>query len=139
MKRDVELVRPYDNLHTAARKMRDKGVGFLPVVDDQGKPVGTLTDRDITVRVSSQDHRPSNVSVREAMSPGAVTCRRWDDIHIAENLMARNQKSRIICVDESGVLIGVISLSDIAKMEEGPRAAEVLREVAQREAHPTVV
>jgi CBS domain-containing protein len=64
MKQDVEFVTPEDNIHTAARKMRDKGVGFLPVCDENGKPVGTLTDRDIAIRVAADDARPSNIGVR---------------------------------------------------------------------------
>jgi CBS domain-containing protein len=76
--------------------------------------------------------------VREVMSTGVVTCGRWDDIRIAEELMARHHMSRIMCVDEAGVLIGVISLSDIAEKEQGPQAAQVLRELTHREAAPAM-
>ncbi len=136
MKRYTEEVRPWDNLHSAARKMRDRGVGFLPVVDEQGRPIGTLTDRDIVVRCLAKDMRPSNATAREVMSTELVTCGRWDDLRVAEELMARHHKSRILCVDEKGVLAGIISLSDIAEKEEGAQAVRLMRAVSHREGSP---
>lgn len=136
MKRYIEEVRPWDNLHTAARKMRDRDVGFLPVVDEQGQPVGTLTDRDLVVRCLAEDKRPSNVAVREVMSTELVSCGRWDDLRVAEELMARHHKSRILCVGESGGLAGIISLADIAEKEEGAQAVRLMRQVSHREGTP---
>ena len=49
-------------------------------------------------------------------------------------LMADNHKSRIMCIDKDGLLVGVISLSDIAQHESGRRAAETLKQVSEREA-----
>ena len=50
--------------------------------------------------------------------------------------MGSRQKSRMIVTDESGRLVGVISLSDIAQVEEGLRASETMRQVTEREARP---
>ncbi|MBN1208704.1 MAG: hypothetical protein JXB05_27835 [Myxococcaceae bacterium] len=50
--------------------------------------------------------------------------------------MARHHKSRILCVDESGGLAGVISLADIAEKEEGAQAVRLMRQVTHREGTP---
>jgi hypothetical protein len=69
----VELVDPDTALHEAAQRMRDVGIGFLPVgVDD--RLVGTLTDRDITVRAVADGLDPKVARVREAMSRSLVYC-----------------------------------------------------------------
>jgi CBS domain-containing protein len=135
MKQDLAYVSHHDNVHKAARLMQKHGIGFLPVVDDDRKPLGALTDRDIVLRVCTDDHRPSNVSVRDAMTPELVVCRPLDDVRVAEDLMARRHVSRVMVVGDDGALVGVISLSDIALAEEDARVGSTLREVAAREAH----
>jgi CBS domain-containing protein len=140
MKHDFEYVTPDDNVHTAARKMRDRGVGFLPVCNPDRRPVGALTDRDIAVRVAAEDARPSNVGVREVMTTEVVTCSPNDDLRVAEERMAESRKCRIMCVDDEGKLVGVISLSDVMERETDDRlAAYAMRLIARRETRPTVV
>lgn len=140
MKHDFESVGPSDNVHTAARRMRDRGIGFLPVVDEDRRPIGTLTDRDIAVRVAAEDSRPSNVGVREVMTTELVFCKPTDDLRVAEERMAESRKSRIICCDDAGRIVGVISLSDVIEREEDDRlAAYTMRLIAGRETRPTVV
>lgn len=117
--------------HTAAR-MRSRKIGFLPVCDDTGRVVGTVTDRDLAVRVLAE-RSPSATPVRLVMTPGPVTCRPNDDLEVAEDLMRRYHKSRIICVDEGFKPVGVISLSDIATYDEAVRAGELLRAISERE------
>ena len=51
MKSDVECVEPRATVQDAARRMRDEEIGFLPVCDDSMKVLGTVTDRDLTIRV----------------------------------------------------------------------------------------
>ena len=131
MKRDIEAVTPWDNLRTAARKMRARGVGFLPVVDEEAHPIGAITDRDLTVRAVAEDHRPAQTRVREIMSGHPLTCGVRDDLRIAEERMVERHKSRIMCVNEDGALVGVISLADIAEREEGALALQLLREVSR--------
>lgn len=135
MKRDVAFVRAEDSLHEAARLMRKLEVGFLPVLDEHGRPVGALTDRDIVVRGCAEDRRPSAIAVREAMTPETVTCRPLHDLKEAEELMGARQKSRLMAVDDEGHLVGVISLSDVAEEDEPLAVGETIRDVAAREAH----
>lgn len=134
MKRDVECVSPRDTVEDAASRMRDANVGFLPVCDESNKVLGTLTDRDIAIRLVAA-RKPGGTHVEDVMTSEVVACRPEDDVREAENAMAQHQKSRIMCTDAGGRLLGVISLSDIAQHETGERASETLREVSEREVH----
>jgi len=67
------------------------------------------------------------------MTEGCVACSPDDDIETAAQKMAENKKSRIMCLDDAGRLVGVISLSDIAQRSER-RASDTLRQITQREA-----
>jgi CBS domain-containing protein len=132
MNTDVECVSAQTSVREAARKMRDQKVGFLPVCDDSMRAVGALTDRDIAVHVVAEDHK-STTPVEAIMSLEVIACRPEDDLSYARELMARSQKSRIMCIDSEGRLEGVISLSDIAQLDESAGGA-TLRHVSGREA-----
>ena len=132
MKRDVECVTPNDTAQSAARRMLDENVGFLPVCEESKKVIGTVTDRDLAIRLVAGG-LPGNSKIGEIMTREVVSCAPKDDIQKAEKLMAQNHKSRIMCLDGDGRLVGVISLSDIAQREQRGRAAETLRQVAERE------
>ena len=132
MKRDIECLSAEDTAQTAARKMREANVGFLPICDKANKVLGTLTDRDIAIRMVA-DAKPATTVVSDLMTRDIVSCRPKDDIRKAEQLMGNKQKSRILCTDESGKLVGIISLSDIAQRDTGG-VAQTMRAVTEREA-----
>jgi CBS domain-containing protein len=71
---------------------------------------------------------------KAAPAPEVVACGPDDDIRDAERAMTENHKSRVMCCDDGGRLVGVISLSDIAQHESGRRASETLRGISEREA-----
>lgn len=133
MKRDIECVSPRDSVETAAACMRDENIGFLPICDASRKVLGTLTDRDIAIRVVAA-RRAGSTACADVMTREVVSCHPDDDIRDAEEAMAENHKSRIMCCDDDGRLVGVISLSDIAQHESGRRASTTLREISEREA-----
>ena len=115
----------------AARIMRDENVGFLPVCDSKGRVLGTVTDRDLTVRLTA-DQLPATTALANVMTMDVISCQATDDVERAKDLMAGNHKSRLICLDDEARLAGVISLSDIAKTGD---ASGTLRAIAMREAH----
>jgi CBS domain-containing protein len=135
MKRDIACVTSDDAIQIAAAKMRGDNIGFLPVCDAKGHVVGTLTDRDIALRVVA-DARPASTLVHEVMTREVIACSPADDVHRAEQLMGRHKKSRIICVDDEGRPVGVISLSDIAQHASSEQTARTMRRVTMREVHP---
>jgi len=134
MKRNVQTVREADSVQWAAEKMAMANVGFLPVCDEMGRVLGAITDRDITIRSVAKGRAPGGCLVGEVMTRQVVACRPDDTLSDAERLMAQHQKSRVVITDGNGVLMGVISLSDIAENEPARRTAKTLRQVAAREA-----
>jgi CBS domain-containing protein len=109
----VDLVDPDTALRDAAQRMRDVGIGFLPVgVDD--RLVGTLTDRDITVRAVADGLDPKVARVREAMSRTLVYCFEDQDTGTAATLMAENKIRRLPVLNSAKRLVGVVSIGDLA-------------------------
>ena len=133
MKGDVLCVTARTTVAQAAAIMRDEQIGFLPVCDEARNVIGTVTDRDIAIRVVAENER-ANQSVELFMTTDVVACRSDDDLAIAQDLMGEMQVSRIVCLDEDGELDGVISLSDIAQVGDGTDATATLRSVTVREA-----
>jgi CBS domain-containing protein len=133
MQRDrLETIGLDEAVLVAADKMRRRNIGFLPVHDQSGVIVGTLTDRDIALRLVAEDLE-AKTPVRSVMTHGVVACRPSDDVHFAEELMGQRHKSRVVCLDPKGRLVGILSLADLARWETD-RAGEVLRKVTEREA-----
>lgn len=134
MKEDVECLKQTDTVQAAAQRMRDKNIGFIPICDDTEKVVGTVTDRDLAVRILADD-RSSSTSLSDVMSKDVVTCRPDDELQHAQDLMGKRQKSRILCTDEDGRPVGVISLSDVVQKAEEPTAVQTMQQITSREAH----
>ena len=133
MKRDVEFVTGADTVQAAARKMRSANIGFLPVCDPTTKKViGAITDRDLALRVIA-DAKGADTPIAAVMTQDIVSCKPEDDVARAEQLMSSRQKSRMIVTGPDSVLMGVISLSDLAQHDDR-NATRTLREVSQREA-----
>ncbi len=135
MKSEVECFRTHDPITKIARCMRDVNIGFAPIVDDDGHPLGVITDRDIAIRVCAEDKLASRTQAGEVMTHETIACRPSDELSLAEELMRRHRKSRLMVVNEQGRLVGVLSLSDIVEEETDWNAAEMLRDIADREVH----
>ncbi len=132
MQTDIECVSPMTSVKEAARRMRDLNIGFLPVCDEQMHPIGTLTDRDIAIRVVAESY-PASTPVEMFISYEVISCSPEDDVSYARHLMAQNRVSRIMCTNRKGRIEGIISLSDIAHLD-AIDAAQTLVHVAGREA-----
>jgi signal-transduction protein with cAMP-binding, CBS, and nucleotidyltransferase domain len=133
MKRDVQSIRPQDTVQLAAQRMRDENLGFLPVCDDSGQVLGTITDRDLAIRVLAGG-MSAETRIEDVFTHEVIACHPADDLYEAQAMMGRYHKSRIMCLDAGERLVGVISLSDIAQQSSEARAARTLRQVSQREA-----
>ncbi len=132
MKREPACISPSVSAGEAARRMRNDNIGFLPVCEADKRVLGTLTDRDIAIRLVAEN-KSADTPVEEIMTREVIAARPSDDILQAEQLMAKHHKSRMLCIDEQERLVGVISLSDIAHHESGTRSADTLREITTRE------
>jgi CBS domain-containing protein len=104
---------PDASLKAAAITMCDYGCGALPVLDNAGRPVGILTDRDICMTVALDNQFPAAIRVRQVMTFNPLTCRPGADVGEVLDLMATHRIRRLPVVDENGRLVGIVSLADV--------------------------
>jgi CBS domain-containing protein len=123
-----------DTALDCARLMAEERIGFVPVLDDHGQLAGVITDRDLAIRLVAANLPADTTSLKTLMSVGGMlTCGPDDDIAELERRMAVAKKGRAVVI-ENGLVVGVISLSDIAMVEPSRRRTGwLLREVAGRE------
>lgn len=130
MTRPVVTVQASMSVRVAARKMRDCGIGILPVVE-AGRLVGMISDRDITVRMVSESKSAESVAAAEVMSPGVLHCFEDQTIEEVAGLMGDHQVRRMPVLDRSGRLVGIVSMGDIAEDASEILAGEALGEVVE--------
>jgi CBS domain-containing protein len=102
----------------AARRIRDRHVGDLVVVDQDNRPVGMLTDRDIVVSgVAQSPDRLDVLRVADIMSTNVITIGRLDAAEDALEKMATHGIRRLPVVDEEGRVEGLVALDDLWRHE----------------------
>lgn len=125
MKRQVVAIAPGASLFTAARRMREHGVGCLPVLEGR-ELVGMVTDRDLVVRGLAELKDPSQLCVRDVMSAGAVSCFSDQRIDHVRRRMIETGVMRLPVISRRGRLVGVLSFRDIAGHMARPRPQQVV-------------
>lgn len=130
MAQNVETVGPDATLQETAEKMKRRNIGVLPVVDGK-KPIGVVTDRDITLRAVAAGADVTKTKVREVMTREPYFAYENQTINEACELMEKNKIRRLIVLNREGALVGVLSLNDVTvKGNETQRSAQVLRKIA---------
>src|SRR5262245_22780974 len=137
MTKQVASVRTTDSAAVAARLMWDCDCGAVPVLDDQGRAIAMITDRDICMAALMRDRAPSAISVSEVMSRDLKSCGPDDSVATAEKMMRTHQIRRIPIVDRERRLLGVLSLADIVRASERKRG-RTTRVVAPEEVAVTL-
>jgi CBS domain-containing protein len=115
MKSHPSVVLADDSIQNAARIMRDRNIGMLPVVANlrYRSLMGVLTDRDIVIRCAAAGHSP-DCRVRDHMTRGSI-------VNVAPDADAKDiaakmegfQLRRLPVVDRAGGVVGVVALADI--------------------------
>jgi CBS domain-containing protein len=113
-----------------ARLMADKDVGFMPIVDGQGIVCGTVTDRDIVVRVIAKGADAKTSKLRDFGGNSVVSVSPDDDLSRVRDLMKQHQVQRMLVCDAKKKPVGVISLQDLAEHDKGG-LGETVRQVKQ--------
>jgi CBS domain-containing protein len=131
MTRDVVILQPDDSLQSAAKKMRDVNIGFLPVCDGENL-IGVISDRDITVRALADGMDASIMLARDLMTTPPIYCFDDQDVSEAAKVMEANQIRRLVILGrEDRRLVGVVSLGDLARNETASRSGKVLQKVSE--------
>lgn len=111
--------------HTAvdvAELMQREDVGLVPVISDNAKLIGVITDRDIVLKVVAAGRDPKGTAVSEVMTTDPVSCLPQESIEAAMELMASRQIRRVPIVDKDGAIVGIVAQADIATRAATPQA-----------------
>lgn len=113
-----------------AQRMRDENVGAIPIVDDDDKLAGIITDRDIVVRAIAEGENPEECTAEEILSEELHTIHPEADLEEAADLMASRQIRRLPVLEDE-VIVGMISLGDLAVKSEEDEASEALEDISE--------
>jgi CBS domain-containing protein len=113
---------PSTNLAAAAALMLDKDCGILPVVDDHGKLVSIVTDRDMYIALATRNQLASQMIVGDVARKHVFTCGPDDDVHAALATMKQHHIRRVPVEGFGGTVIGIVSMNDVL-LAAGPRKA----------------
>ena len=138
MSRDVRTCSASDSLNRAAQLMWEGNCGVVPVVDDGKTLVGVVTDRDACMAAYTKGLPLAAIRVGDVMSRNPSACGPKDDLATAMSLMTRRVVRRLPVVDGERRLVGMLSMSDLAREAELERksgaceleGAEVARTLA---------
>lgn len=125
MSHEVTTCKPDATLESAAILMWDGDCGTVAVIDDEGKVIGIITDRDICMAVALQHKAASEIQVQEIMSRNLFTCQPENDIMNALKTMSFQKVRRLPVTNDNGQVAGIISIEDlIARAERGRRGIQ---------------
>ena len=119
-----------ESITRAARMMRDEDVGIAPIVEAD-RLVGTVTDRDIAIRVVAEGKDPETTPVGEIASKDLVTVDPEQDLDEALRLMGQHQVRRLPVVEEDGRLVGIVAQADVALEADAAQTGEVVEEISR--------
>ena len=134
MNKNVEWLTEKDSVRKAASVMAEAGVGFLPICDADQRVIGVVTDRDLTTRALAKKIDPDTTSAALVMSSPAVTCLDSADVREAEALMATERMARLVIIDASEKLAGVLDLAEVVEYASGRQSLQTVRAIMWREA-----
>lgn len=111
----VESLAPHNTLRTAARKMNELNLGSMPVVED-GKLLGIITDRDISVYAIALGYGSESTDVQKMMTKEVSTVQSNQDLGEAAQIMEKQRIRRLAVLDNDNCLEGFLSVDDIARV-----------------------
>ena len=100
-----------------AKLMAKHRIGSVVIIEGNNdkKPVGIITERDILKKVSAQNKSAAQVAVRHIMSSPLVSVNSIDSIDTAAETIAKNKVKRLVVLEQDGSMVGILSISDIVK------------------------
>ena len=130
MTTNIATIHPNDTLQIAARIMRDRDVGFLPVYEGN-ELLGVLSDRDIVIRAVAEGMNPTAMLTKHLVTSPVVSCFEDQSVDDAAQLMHENQVRRLVVLDrKTKQLVGIVSLGDLATHVGEKMSGEVLQHVS---------
>jgi predicted transcriptional regulator len=125
-------------LQEIAQYMVDCDCGMIPIVEQNGKTniLGTVTDRDITIRAVAAGKNPLDLSAADVMSDNTVCINQNAEDADAERMMGHHQIRRLIVVDDDNNVVGVLAQADLALKESNEEAGTVVKNISRPSGQP---
>ena len=122
---DVKSCTADTDLATVAKIMWDCDCGAAPVVNEDRKVIGMITDRDICIAAATRSASPADLKVRDVMSGDVYACGIGDDVRTALKTMKERRVRRLPVLDGQERLAGIISMNDLVMRAECRTGADV--------------
>lgn len=125
---------PDSTLQEVARMMQENDCGCIPVVNNltEKKPVGAITDRDITIRTVAVGHNPVSMKASDIMTTNIATVKPQMSVEECFDVMEDREIRRVLVVDEQGKCCGIVAQADVVQSNASPiRTNKVIREISE--------
>lgn len=114
---DPVTLHKYNTVGDAQKTMREYSIGGIPIIDDAGKLIGIVTNRDLRFE------RDLNHELSEVMtSKNLITVAQGTSLKEAEIILQKHKIEKLPVVSEDGTLLGLITFRDITKLTQKPIA-----------------
>lgn len=113
MTQDAKAIWITESLANAAKEMWENDCGVLPIIKDERKVVGMITDRDICMATAIRDRNPSSISVEEVMNATVYAADPEEEVEQALRTMREHKVRRLPVLNLQGELQGIVSMNDI--------------------------
>jgi CBS domain-containing protein len=133
MTKDLAVITADEPISAAARLMRDKNVGAVPVVQDRSSMTlkGVITDRDIAIRHVADGHR-DDCRVSDHLTSGTIhSVTPETDAEEVLEVMKRQQVRRVPVVESGSRLVGIIAQADVAADQHPEKVGEVVERISE--------
>lgn len=115
---DPITIKADNTVGDAMALMRENRIGGIPVVDDNYKLIGIVTNRDLRFQTDFLK------SIDEIMTKEGLVTTENPDLNYASDILLKNKIEKLPVVDKSGKLVGLLTYKDITKVKDNPRAAK---------------
>ena len=116
MTNKLQTIEGSSSVRDAAKKMRDKNISSLVVVNSSNKPIGIITERDLVRKVCANDSSGKNTNVIDILSDVLVTTDALSEVGVAADIMIQNNVRHLLVVEGDDVTnpLGIITPTDFA-------------------------
>jgi CBS domain-containing protein len=128
MHQGADCIGENETLAEAARQMRDRNIGAMPICGEDQRLQGIITDRDIVVRCVAEGRDPSTVTARELAEGTPIWVDASADHKEVVRLLTQHKIRRLPVIDDRR-LVGMISEADVARHLPEKEVTEFARAV----------
>lgn len=132
MSKKPDFLPPTATLREASLEMKKHDFGFLPIGEND-RLIGTVTDRDITIRAVAAGKDPNKTLVKDIITEKVLYCFEEDHLEKAIASMGKAHVRRLIVLNKNKHMTGILSISDLATNCKNPLMwTEAMKEISQK-------